>query len=220
MSCLLRNTRISAGLLALALTAAIFTACTNARQSEIEQGKAAYRAKEYETAVKHYRTAAEQGDAEAQYLLGQCCMKGKGIPVGKRPSLNWMQGETETAVDKIQAVEWFRKAAAQGHPKALASLGMFYELEDAVVTEKEAEECFKKAVPGLRREAEQGDAESQRLLAGCLLSGCGAKQDIEEGIQWLRKSAEQGDPVSQMELGTACAEGLGTKKDEIGRAHV
>ena len=86
MSRVFRNSKKSALLLALALTAAMFAACANARQSEIELGKAAYSARDYEKAVKHYRAAAEQGDAEAQYLLGQCCLKGKGLPVGKKGS--------------------------------------------------------------------------------------------------------------------------------------
>ena len=236
MSRFFRNTEMSAYLLALALTAAMFAACdktgqsenepgkaagSETKQSEVELGNAAYSAKDYETAVKHYRAAAEQGDAEAQYLLGQCCLKGKGIPAGKREATNWMQefytpDGLVTSVDKPQAVEWFRKAAAQGHAKAQVSLGMFYEMEDAIVSEKEAEECFEKAVPGLRREAEQGDAEAQRLLGSYLMGEAKNEGDLREAIQWIRKAAEQGDAESQFMLGSIYAsEGIpGVKKDE------
>ena len=236
MSRFFRNTKMSAGLLALALTAAVFAACAKTKESEIEQkkaagaetkqseielGKAAYSAKDYETAVKHYRAAAEQGDAEAQYLLGQCCLKGKGIPAGKREPTSWMQefytpDGLVTSVDKPQAVEWFRKAAAQGHAKAQVSLGMFYETEDAIVSEKEAEECFEKAVPGLRKEAEQGDAEAQRLLGSYLIGEAKNEEDLREAIQWIRKSAEQDDAESQFTLGSIYAsKGIpGVKKDE------
>ena len=221
MSRFFKNSKKSALLLALALTAAIFAACANARQSEIELGKAAYSAKDYETAVRHYRAAAEQGDAEAQYLLGQCCLKGKGIPVGRREATNWMQefytpDGLVTSVDKPQAVEWFRKAAAQGHAKAQMSLGMFYETEDAIVSEKEAEECFEKAVPGLRMEAEQGDAEAQRLLGSYLIGEAKNEEDLHEAIQWIRKAAEQGDAESQFTLGAVYSSKAipGVKKDE------
>ena len=236
MSRFFKNAKLSACLLALALTAAMYAGCVKPRQSEVEQekvagaetrqseielGKAAYSAKDYETAVKHYRAAAEQGDAEAQYLLGQCCLNGKGIPAGKREPTSWMQefytpDGLVTAVDKAQAVEWFRKAAAQGHAKAQVSLGMFYELEDAIVSEEEAEECFEKAVPGLRKEAEQGDAEAQRLLGSYLIGEAKNEEDLREAIQWLRKSAEQDDAESQFTLGSIYAsKGIpGVKKDE------
>ena len=193
-----RISRKTAGLLVLALTAAIFAACAQTKQSEVELGKAAYSARDYETAVRHYTAAAEQGDAEAQYLLGQCYLKGKGVPVGRREATTWMQefytpDGLVTAVDKMQAVEWFRKAAAQGHAKARMHLGIFYEMEDAIVTEKEAEECFEKAVPGLRKEAEQGDAEAQQLLGAYLMGKAKNEEDLREAIRWVRKAAEQGD---------------------------
>ena len=221
MSRFFKNAKLSACLLALALTAAFFAACANARQSEIELGKDAYSAKDYETAVKHYKAAAEQGDAEAQYLLGQCCLKGKGLPVGKKEATNWRQDfytpdGLVTAVDKVLAVEWFRKAAAQGHAKARMHLGIFYEMEDAIVTEKEAEECFEKAVPGLRKEAEQGDAEAQQLLGAYLMGEAKNEEDLRKAIQWVRKAAEQGDAESQFMLGVICSSGdiPGVKKDE------
>ena len=216
-----RISRQTAGLLALALTAAIFAACAQTQQSEVELGKAAYSARDYETAVRHYTAAAEQGDAEAQYLLGQCYLKGKGVPVGKRAATSWMQefytpDGLVTAVDKVQAVEWFRKAAAQGHAKARMHLGIFYEMEDAIVTEKEAEECFEKAVPGLRKEAEQGDAEAQQLLGAYLIGKAKNEENLREAIRWVRKAADQGDAESQFMLGVICSSGdiPGVKKDE------
>lgn len=221
MSRLIKKSKKSVLLLALAMTAAIFAACAQTKQSEVELGKAAYSARDYETVVRHYTAAAEQGAAEAQYLLGQCYLKGKGVPVGKREATSWMQefctpDGLVAALDKVQAVEWFRKAAAQGHAKALMCLGMVYKIEDAIVTEKEAEECFEKAVPGLRKEAEQGDAEAQRLLGAYLMGKAKNEEDLREAIQWVRKAAEQGDAESQFMLGVICSSGdiPGVRKDE------
>jgi TPR repeat protein len=45
--------------------------------------------------------AAEQGDADAQYNLGNCYILGMGV-----------------AQDKAKAAEWYRKAAEQGHEGA------------------------------------------------------------------------------------------------------
>ena len=49
----------------------------------------------------NYRSAAEQGNADAQYLLGNCYIGGLGVEK-----------------DKVEAVKWFSKAAAQGNVKA------------------------------------------------------------------------------------------------------
>jgi TPR repeat protein len=47
--------------------------------------------------VRWYRKAAEQGDAEAQYDLGDAYKRGRGV-----------------AKDKAEGVEWQKKSAAQG----------------------------------------------------------------------------------------------------------
>ena len=52
---------------------------------------------------------ARQGDAEAQYAVGQLLLARKGTP------------ETDA-----EAVEWFRKAAEQGHEGARYSMGAAY----------------------------------------------------------------------------------------------
>lgn len=60
-------------------------------------------------AVKWYRKAAEQEDADAQFILGLAHSRGDGVP----------------KVD-VEAVKWFRKAAEQGNAKAQLSLGLAY----------------------------------------------------------------------------------------------
>jgi TPR repeat protein len=53
--------------------------------------------------------AAEQGDASAQFNLGQIYRKGKGV-----------------AQNDAEAAKWYRKAAEQGHVKAQYNLGVSY----------------------------------------------------------------------------------------------
>ena len=53
-----------------------------------------------------YRKAADQGDADAQYILGYCYETGAGVPK-----------------DTAQAADWYRKAATQGHTNARQGLG-------------------------------------------------------------------------------------------------
>ena len=61
-----------------------------------------------EEAVKWFRKAAERGHLNAQYLLGDCYAKGKGVS----------QNVTE-------AMKWYRKAAEMGHEGALRMVRRF-----------------------------------------------------------------------------------------------
>ena len=64
--------------------------------AELQAGKAAFRAKDYDSAVAHFRPAAEQGNATAQVLLGFCYREGEGI-----------------GQDDFEAAKWFRAASDQ-----------------------------------------------------------------------------------------------------------
>ena len=60
-------------------------------------------------AVKWFRLAAEQGDAQAQNNLGFMYAEGQGVPQ-----------------DDAEAVKWYRLAAKQGDARAQFSLGVMY----------------------------------------------------------------------------------------------
>jgi TPR repeat protein len=62
-------------------------------------------AQDYEEAVRLYRLAAAQGDADAQYSLGVKFEDGRGV-----------------AQDRAEAIRWYRLAAAQGYAAASAAL--------------------------------------------------------------------------------------------------
>jgi TPR repeat protein len=65
--------------------------------------------RDYAEALKWYRKAAEQGEANAQSNLGVMYHEGEG-----------------TARDYAEAVKWWRKAAEQGHADAQNNLGVMY----------------------------------------------------------------------------------------------
>jgi TPR repeat protein len=79
---------------------------TQAANAGLDEGVAAYNAKDYATALKELRPFAEQGNAVAQYNLGAMYDTGKGI-----------------VRDNQQAEEWYRKAAEQGNADAQYNLG-------------------------------------------------------------------------------------------------
>ncbi len=70
-----------------------------------EDGMAAYSRGDYVPAVQVFRVMAEEGNAEAQMLLGVMYRKGQGV---KRSSQ--------------RAFIWFARAATHGNPKARARL--------------------------------------------------------------------------------------------------
>ena len=59
--------------------------------------------------VRWYRLAAEQGDAQAQYMLGDMYRFGRGV-----------------SQDDISATRWYRSAADQGDAISQFNLGIMY----------------------------------------------------------------------------------------------
>ncbi len=74
-----------------------------------ENGLAAYQSGDYETALREWREAAEQGNAKAQNNLGFMYQKGLGVPP-----------------IHAEAARWYMKAAEQGESRAQVSLGLLY----------------------------------------------------------------------------------------------
>ena len=80
-----------------------------------EDAAAAYDKQDYATALRLYRSLADQGDARAQSNLGIMYKLGQGVPK-----------------DDAQAVKWYRLAADQGDAKAQSNLGAMYALGQGV----------------------------------------------------------------------------------------
>ena len=76
---------------------------------DFQDGVDAYERKDYKTAYKLWLPLAEQGDAKAQYNLGQMYYEGQGVPQ-----------------DNKEAVKWYRLSAEQGHRSAQYNLGVMY----------------------------------------------------------------------------------------------
>lgn len=192
-------------------------------------GKDVFHVFKYEaevTALK-YRKAAERGEADAQYWLGNCYAGGKGVEK-----------------NDAEAVKWYRKAAEQGHAGAQGSLGMCYANGDGVETNKA------EAVKWCRKAAEQGEGHAQFMLGMFYYFGDGVNQNKEEAtnwfdaiqeqdpllqyawgckflevkgiapeltkeaVKWFRKAAEQGEAHAQFMLGMCYFNGVGITQDK------
>ena len=84
-------------------------------QADFEAGLTAYRAGDYETALREWMPLAEAGSAKAQFNVGLLHYHGSGVPV-----------------DRAEAAKWFLEAADGGLPRAQYQLGEMYESGDGV----------------------------------------------------------------------------------------
>ena len=89
--------------------------------------------------------AAAQGDAQAQYRLGNMYAKGVGVPK-----------------DFAEAMTWLRKAAIQDHSGAQLTLGMLLLLK-CMVTKEGVEDALAESQKWLYRAEAQGLPEAANL---------------------------------------------------------
>ena len=102
------------------------------------------------TEIEQLRSAAEQGDASAQFNLGLKYYNGEGVPQ-----------------DYQEAVKWYRLAAEQGDASAQGSLGAMYYIGEGVPKDDV------EAVYWLRLAAGQGHASAQGALGAMYMNGQG-----------------------------------------------
>lgn len=114
-----------------------------------EAGNNYEKAKKYEVngkldrAVEAYEKAADAGHLEAQNMLGVMYLKGEGVEQDKQKARELFKNAAEEGLDIAQyqyaelllqgeggdrekAIEWYRKAADQGHVISMTKLGEVY----------------------------------------------------------------------------------------------
>jgi len=152
----------------------------------------AYAEGDFAKAAKLYRSLAEQGDAEAQLILGSMYDMGLGVPQ------NYME-----------AVKWYRLAAERGNDKAQSKLGSMYDIGLGVPQD------YIEAVKWWRLAAEQGDDVAQLNLGRVYDHGKVVPQDLKEAVKWYRLAAEQGNVFAQEKLGWKYILGEGVPQDDV-----
>ena len=159
--------------------------------ADLAAGKQALKNGDYATALKEFLPLAEQGDAEAQFILGSMYREDLGVPQ-----------------DDKEAVRWYRLAAEQGLALAQCNLGNAYEKGHG------APQDDKEAVRSYRLAAEQGLALAQFNLGVAYEEGHGVPQDGKEAVRWYRLAAEQGLALAQYNLGNMYRDGHGVPQDD------
>lgn len=129
-------------------------------------------------------------DPQTQFALGLKYETGDGV-----------------VANVTQAMNWYRKAATQGHSGAQFNLGRGYS-EGRGVPQDDLQ-----AITWWCKAAEQGDTKAQFMLGVMYTSGRGVPQDDALAVTWYRKAAEQGHGWAQVSLGVVYAEGRGVHRD-------
>jgi hypothetical protein len=164
--------------------------------------------------AKALRVLAEQGNAQAQYRLGNVYLYGQGVPKDNDEALRWYrkaadQGNAAAEYgvgymyfhglsapqDYAEAARWCRKAADQGYVKAQSILGSDYYYGYGV------ERDDSQAVFWYRKAADQGYARAEYDLGYMYFYGRGFPQNKDEAKRWYRKAADHGDEYAQRALG-------------------
>ena len=175
--------------------------------------------------LKELLEQARQGDASAQYNLGNAYYSGEGVQQDYKESVKWWRKAAEQGYEFAQynlgkayykgkgvqqdykeSVKWYRKAAEQGYASAQCNLGCAYYNGEGI------QQDYKEAVKWYRKAAKQGNVEAQCNLGSAYYTGKGVQQDYKEAVKWYRKAAKQGNVCGQYYLGKVYLS-YGTKED-------
>jgi len=124
------------------------------------------------------RQQAEQGDADAQYLLG----------------LRYSFGH-EVLQNDVEASSWYRKAADQDHVAAQFHLGFMYDFGQGVPQDDA------QAMAWYRKAADRGHTSAQANLSVMYSTGQGVPRNYVEAYKWrdLVASLTDGEAWEQAE---------------------
>jgi TPR repeat protein len=123
----------------------------------------------YTEAAKWYTKSAEQGNVNAQALLGYFFNVGQGVEK-----------------DYKKAVAWYTKAAEKGNAGAQYNLGVIYKNGEGV------EKDYKKAFEWYTKAANQGNVSAQHALGLLYANGEGVEKDLDKAIEFFKKAVEGG----------------------------
>ena len=161
------NNTIKLVALGLSLLLASVSVCY---AQDFEKGFNAYNSGDYATALREWRSLADQGDADAQYNLGLMYANGQGV-----------------IQDYKEAVRLYGQAAAQGNASAQSNLGLMYNNGEGVIQD------YKEAVRLYSLAAAQGYATAQHNLGVKYYNGEGVIQDNVYAHMWWNIAASSGD---------------------------
>lgn len=191
---------------ALPIAAAIALAAQPAL-ADVKAGVDAWSKGDFAGAVKEWREPATKGDPDAQFNMGQAYKLGRGV----KQDLNL-------------ALDWYRRAAGQGHLQAADNLGHLLHYQGKVA----------EALPYLQASSERGEPRAQYLLATELFNGTNAEKDWVRAYALMTRASAAGlapasrslaemdkyIPLDQRQQGVALAASLEQSAAKVRSAQV
>ncbi len=130
---------------AAAIAAIVVVLAPPLHAGPLEDGAAAYHAKDYAKALELWRPLADKGDPAALFQIGTLYAEGKGVEQSDTTAAAWFHRAAEKGnadaqynlavsyaqglgvpKDDAVAAKWFRRAAEQGMAYAQLNLGIMY----------------------------------------------------------------------------------------------
>jgi uncharacterized protein len=149
--------------LMFALAGAMLTA--SPALADVKAGVEAWGRGDYPTAIKEWRPLAIKGDADAQFNLAQAYKLGRGVPR-----------------DLLQAEDWYRKAALQGHVQAEDNYGL------AMFQNGNRQQ----ALPWIEKSAARGEPRAQYILGTALFNGDMMTKDWVRAYALMTRASASG----------------------------
>ena len=131
----------------------------------VKAGIEAWQKADYARAVEIWRPLAENGDADAEFNLGQAYRLGRGVKI-----------------DLGSAQTWLERAASQDHLDAQTTLGLLL-----FGNGNQAE-----GAKWLKQAAEKGEPRALLIFGTALFNGDGVPQDRVLGYAYVSRAAAQG----------------------------
>lgn len=123
--------------------------------------------------IDEIQMRANAGDRQSQFLLGEAYRTGQGL-----------------TPDRDQAINWFRRAAAQGDTRASDALGLL------LFTKGDRKE----SIPLLEAAEARQDARAFYLLGTARFNGDGVTKDLPRAYAEMRAAADKGLPQAVRSL--------------------
>ena len=142
--------------------------------------------------VQQLQAEADNGNAEAAFLCGDCFMKGIGV-----------------AQNAKKAVQMYKKSANADYAPAQHQLGICYEMGIGVGRN------VRDALKWYRKSAQNHFIPAMISMGICCEKGLGQAVDLEEAAQWYLCAAQLGDHVGTYHLARLLESGMGIESDPV-----
>ena len=172
-------------------------------------------------------TPAFNNDKDAQYALALCYAKGNGIEKDEAMARSlliqaadaghvqaqllvsdWLIKGVGGAADPTAGVAYCEKAAKQGEPSAIASLGYYY-FDGKIIPQD-----YPKAVESFGHACEKGSGDAAYMLGHCYREGIGVEtKDLVKAFKYFKLADERGNLPGTYALGMAYETGAGVGVD-------